>query len=94
MPKPWYIVKVKKGREQLIARTIGWEVSRVGLEDQIGRILTLHQCPGYLLINMDLTHKAARLVREMAGVEDFSGAAGKPVPMETKEVVRMICGEG
>lgn len=45
-------------------------------------------------ITVDLTDKTARLVRETAGVEDFMGAAGKPLPMETKEVVRMIGGEG
>lgn len=94
MPDSWYVVKVTRGREQLIARHIGWEVSRTGFEDEIRRILVLHQSPGYLLINMDLTNKAARLVRETAGVEDFAGAVGKPVPVETKEVVRMIGGEG
>ncbi len=94
MPKNWYVVKVTRGREQWIARSIGWEVSRVGLEDLISRILAMYQCPGHLLINMDLTNKAARLARETAGVEDFIGAAGKPVPVETKEVVRMIGGEG
>ena len=94
MPKNWYVVKVTRGREQLIACQIGWEVSRVGLEDQISRVLAMHQYPGYLLINRELTSIAARLVRETAGVEDFIGAAGKPVPVETKEVVRMIGGEG
>ena len=51
--------------------------------------------PGYLMINMvDPTlqenEAAWFLVRETSGIGDFTGAAGKPVPMEPHEVERML----
>ena len=51
--------------------------------------------PGYLMINMvDPTlqenEAAWFLVRETPGIGDFTGSAGKPVPMEPHEVERML----
>lgn len=94
MPKNWYVLKVKPDREEGIARSIDWEATRQGFAEQFGRIVAFHKYPGYLLINMDLTDETLRLVRETQGVEDFTGAAGQPVPLKTKEVVRMVGGEG
>jgi transcriptional antiterminator NusG len=56
--------------------------------------VALHKHPGYLLINMELSDEATRLVRETEGVVDFTGVQGKPVPMRSHEVVRMIGAEG
>lgn len=47
--------------------------------------------PGYLIVKMRITDDSWYLVRSTTGVGDFTGAAGKPVPMTAEEVER-LCG--
>lgn len=47
--------------------------------------------PGYLIVKMRITDDSWYLVRSTTGVGDFTGAAGKPVPMTADEVER-LCG--
>ena len=46
--------------------------------------------PGYMMIEMHLTDESWHLVRSTGGVGDFTGAAGKPIPMEEEEVRRWL----
>lgn len=46
--------------------------------------------PGYIMINMELNDDSWYLVRDTSGVGDFTGAAGKPIPMEEDEINRML----
>ncbi|WP_437231173.1 transcription termination/antitermination protein NusG [Planctomicrobium sp. SH661] len=46
--------------------------------------------PGYMMIQMELSDESWHLVRSTSGVGDFTGAAGKPIPMEDKEVRRWL----
>lgn len=46
--------------------------------------------PGYIMIQMELNEETWYLVRTTSGVGDFTGAAGKPIPMETHEIERML----
>ena len=46
--------------------------------------------PGYLMIQMDLNDESWYLVRDTGGVGDFTGAAGKPIPMQEHEIQRML----
>ncbi|MCA9090989.1 MAG: transcription termination/antitermination factor NusG [Planctomycetaceae bacterium] len=46
--------------------------------------------PGYMMIEMELTDESWHLVRSTSGVGDFTGAAGKPLPMGQKEVRRWL----
>lgn len=46
--------------------------------------------PGYLMIQMELNDETWYLVRTTSGVGDFTGAAGKPIPMEETEIQRML----
>lgn len=46
--------------------------------------------PGYMMIQMHLTDESWHLVRSTGGVGDFTGAAGKPIPMEDEEVRRWL----
>ena len=46
--------------------------------------------PGYIMIQMILNDETWFLVRETSGVGDFTGAAGKPIPMQDHEIQRMI----
>lgn len=46
--------------------------------------------PGYMMIEMELNDETWYLVRDTSGVGDFTGAAGKPLAMQTHEIKRML----
>lgn len=46
--------------------------------------------PGYLMVNMIINDDSWFLVRETSGISDFTGAAGKPMPMSPEEIDRFI----
>ncbi|MDR0338270.1 MAG: transcription termination/antitermination protein NusG [Planctomycetaceae bacterium] len=54
------------------------------------RIIKRKLYPGYMMIYMEINDETWFLVRETAGVGDFTGAAGKPTPMQEHEVRRML----
>lgn len=49
--------------------------------------------PGYLVVQMELNDDTWFLVRETAGIGDFTGAAGRPAPMLPHEVERILMKE-
>jgi transcriptional antiterminator NusG len=46
--------------------------------------------PGYIVVNMHINDDTWFAVRETAGIGDFTGAAGKPTPMQAHEVAKII----
>jgi transcriptional antiterminator NusG len=46
--------------------------------------------PSYILVEMVLTEDTQRLVTTTPGVTSFVGASGKPVPLKSKEVERLL----
>lgn len=46
--------------------------------------------PGYIMVNMIINDDTWFLVRETGGISDFTGAAGKPMPMELSDIERFI----
>lgn len=46
--------------------------------------------PGYIMVLMELNDETWYLVRDTSGVGDFTGAAGKPIPMQEHEIARML----
>lgn len=54
------------------------------------RIVKKKLYPGYLLVNMALTDESWFLVRETPGIGDFTGRAGKPSPMATADVEKIL----
>lgn len=54
------------------------------------RIVKRKLYPGYILVNMAINDDTWFLVRETPGIGDFTGAAGKPTPMEKHEVDRIL----
>jgi transcriptional antiterminator NusG len=46
--------------------------------------------PGYIMVNMALNDDTWFLVRETPGIGDFTGRAGKPTPMDPKDVKRIL----
>jgi transcriptional antiterminator NusG len=54
------------------------------------RITKRKLLPGYIMVNMLINDDTWFLVRETNGISDFTGAAGKPMPMEPADVERFI----
>jgi transcriptional antiterminator NusG len=54
------------------------------------RVVKKKLYPGYILVNMAINDETWFLVRETPGVGDFTGSAGKPTPMEQREVERIL----
>ena len=54
------------------------------------RVVEQKRFPGYMMIQMHLNDESWHLVRDTSGVADFTGAAGKPIPMQAQEVERML----
>jgi transcription termination/antitermination protein NusG len=46
--------------------------------------------PGYIVVHMHINDDTWFAVRETSGVGDFTGAGGKPSPMQASEVARII----
>jgi len=46
--------------------------------------------PGYILVKMVVTDETWSLVRETSGIGDFTGAGGKPTPMDPKDVEKIL----
>jgi transcription termination/antitermination protein NusG len=54
------------------------------------RVTEQKRFPGYMMIQMHLNDESWHLVRDTSGVADFTGAAGKPIAMQAREVVQML----
>jgi transcriptional antiterminator NusG len=54
------------------------------------RIVKRKLYPGYIVVNMSINDDSWFLVRETAGIGDFTGAAGKPVALSPEEIGRII----
>lgn len=46
--------------------------------------------PGYVLVNMSVNDETWFIVRETPGIGDFTGAGGKPSPMDPNDVERIL----
>jgi len=46
--------------------------------------------PGYIVVHMAINDDTWFLVRETGGIGDFTGAGGRPMPMETHEIERIL----
>ena len=54
------------------------------------RIVKRKLLPGYLMVNMVINDDTWFLVRETGGISDFTGAAGKPMPMDPADIERFV----
>ena len=54
------------------------------------RIVKRKLYPGYVVVNMSINDDSWFLVRETSGIGDFTGAAGKPVPLSDEEIERIL----
>lgn len=54
------------------------------------RIVKRKLYPGYIMVHMAINDDTWFLVRETPGIGDFTGSAGKPTPMDPREVERIL----
>lgn len=54
------------------------------------RITKRKLLPGYIMVRMAINDDTWFLVRETGGISDFTGSAGKPMPMDPADVERFI----
>lgn len=54
------------------------------------RIVKRKLYPGYIVVNMAVNDDTWFLVRDTAGIGDFTGSAGKPAPLPTHEVEKLL----
>jgi transcription termination/antitermination protein NusG len=54
------------------------------------RITKRKLLPGYIMVYMLINDDTWFLVRETSGISDFTGAAGKPMPMEQADIERFV----
>lgn len=54
------------------------------------RVMEKKFYPGYIICRLRLDHETWFTIRETPGVGDFVGAGGKPVPMSTDDVAKML----
>ena len=46
--------------------------------------------PGYIVVHMELNDDTMFMVRETPGIGDFTGSGGKPTPMSTSDVNKIV----
>jgi transcriptional antiterminator NusG len=54
------------------------------------RVVKRKLYPGYIVVHMEINEDTWFLVRETPGIGDFTGSAGKPTPMSSTEVGRIV----
>ena len=54
------------------------------------RVVKKKLYPGYIMVHMAINDDTWFVVRETPGIGDFTGSAGKPTPMENREVERIL----
>lgn len=80
----------KEGMEEYFGRIFIPTEKVVETKGGSRRVREQKLLPGYVMIQMELTDESWHLVRSTGGVGDFTGAAGKPIPMEDSEVRRWL----
>lgn len=54
------------------------------------RVVKRKLYPGYLVVHMEINEDTWFLVRETPGIGDFTGSAGKPTPMSSHEIAKIV----
>lgn len=54
------------------------------------RVVKRKLYPGYIVVNMELNDDTWFLVRETGGIGDFTGSGGKPTPMASADVSKIV----
>jgi transcription termination/antitermination protein NusG len=102
--KRWYVVQVYAGFEEQVKADLARQIVKEGLQDLFGEVLIpsakvrhffegeepeQQLFPGYVLLEMELTPPAMRLVLSSPRVTKFLGGQ-EPAPLSKKEIDRIM----
>ena len=93
----WYVIHTYSGYENKVMQTLEQKVKSMGLENVINgkkRTVKRKVFPGYVLIEMEVNDRSWYVVRNTPGVTGFVGSATKPIPLEPKEVEKILKTQG
>lgn len=83
--------KVKSmGLENVINRILIPMEDEIDVKDGKKRTVKRKVFPGYVLIEMEVNDRSWYVVRNTPGVTGFVGSATKPIPLEPKEVEKIL----
>ena len=83
--------KVKSmGLENVINRILIPMEDEIDVKDGKKRTVKRKVFPGYVLIEMEVNDRSWYVVRNTPGVTGFVGSGTKPIPLEPKEVERIL----
>lgn len=83
-------VKMEGMEEHFLDIVVPTEDVKNFTRDGKPRITKQKLYPGYIMVHMRINDDTWFLVRETAGISDFTGAAGKPMPMDPEDVERIL----
>ena len=87
--------KVKSmGLENVINRILIPMEDEIDIKDGKKRTVKRKVFPGYVLIKMEVNDRSWYVVRNTPGVTGFVGSATKPIPLEPKEVEKILKTQG
>ena len=87
--------KVKSmGLENVINRILIPMEDEIDIKDGKKRTVKRKVFPGYVLIEMEVNDRSWYVVRNTPGVTGFVGSATKPIPLEPKEVEKILRPQG
>jgi transcriptional antiterminator NusG len=87
--------KVKSmGLENVINRILIPMEDEIDVKDGKKRTVKRKVFPGYVLIEMEVNDRSWYVVRNTPGVTGFVGSATKPIPLEPKEVEKILKPQG
>jgi transcriptional antiterminator NusG len=78
------------GQERNVAEVIVPTEKVTEMKGGKKRVMERKFYPGYIIVRLKLDEETWFTIRETPGVGDFVGAGGKPVPMTTDDVMRML----
>ncbi|MBI2352628.1 transcription termination/antitermination factor NusG [Candidatus Dependentiae bacterium] len=103
--KQWYVLQIYAGYEEKIKADLEYRIVRSHLKDQFGEIMfpsakmkqafsaveeeSQQLFPGYMLVQMDLSLEAMKLVLETPRILRFLGGKN-PVALSQKEIDRVL----
>ena len=80
----------REGMESMFGQVIVPVEKLVDSKSGKRRVTEQKLFPGYLLVEMQLDEDTWFLVRNINGVGDFTGSAGRPIPMHESEISRIL----
>ena len=78
------------GLQDFFGELVVPDEKRTELKNGKKRVVRVKLYPGYLIVNMELNDDTWFVVRETSGIGDFTSSGGKPAPMSSADVEKIL----